>query len=286
VVVPRIPPPHQAVPRQTYDRRTGGRGHAPGADCPPAFNLAALRAGLRPFRLHWFPRLRSTNDHAAVLRRRGDLFAPAVVLTGHQTQGRGRGGNRWWSSSGVLTVTFAMPIDPRLSPQQLPLLAGLVVRQAAAELAAAPQIQLKWPNDILCDGRKLAGLLCERVHNTDLIGLGLNVNLHPADAPPALRRTIVSLAALAGRMLDPNEVLIHIAQRMHRTLSRRDETSFVTAVREYDRHHALPGRLVSVHNNGSPTVIGRCEGIDAASRLLVRDSIRLHRIITGHIQLR
>jgi BirA family transcriptional regulator, biotin operon repressor / biotin---[acetyl-CoA-carboxylase] ligase len=251
-----------------------------------SFRIAQLRPAVRPFRLHWFARLRSTNDHAAVLRKRGDLYVPAIVLTGHQTAGRGRGSNRWWSGRGVLTVTFAMPVDPRLSPQQLPLLAGLVVRDATAELAMAPQIQLKWPNDILCDGRKLAGLLCERVHNTDLVGLGLNVSLDPANAPPELRRTMTSLAAIAGRMFDPNEVLIHIARRMHQTLSRRNETSFAAAVREYDRHHALVGRLVSVHSNGAPPVTGRCEGIDSTGRLLVRDRTRLHRIISGHIQLR
>ena len=72
----------------------------------PAFNLSRLRPGLKPFRLYWFPRLRSTNDHAAFLRRKGRLYAPAAVLSGSQTAGRGRGGNIWWSSHGVLTVTF------------------------------------------------------------------------------------------------------------------------------------------------------------------------------------
>ena len=94
-----------------------------------AFHLARLRKELKPLRLHWFPRLRSTSDHAAVLRKRGDLFAPAVVLTGHQTAGRGRGTNAWWSDTGTLTATFAFPIDERVAPHQLPLLAGLAVRR-------------------------------------------------------------------------------------------------------------------------------------------------------------
>ncbi|HXE54290.1 MAG TPA: hypothetical protein VN541_14800, partial [Tepidisphaeraceae bacterium] len=126
-----------------------------GAD---SFNIRLLREQLKPFRLHWYPRLRSTNDHAALLRRRGDLFAPAVVLTGHQTAGRGRGGNTWWSRAGSLTVTFVLAADDRVQPHQLPLVAGLAVRNAAAELARDPGIQLKWPNDLLYRGRKLAGL--------------------------------------------------------------------------------------------------------------------------------
>ena len=61
-----------------------------------SYDLGVLRQRLRAFRLYWFPRLRSTNDHAAALCKRGGLFAPAVVLTGCQTAGRGRGDNASW----------------------------------------------------------------------------------------------------------------------------------------------------------------------------------------------
>src|SRR3954449_1714396 len=75
-----------------------------------SFDLPRLRPALKPFRLHWFPRLRSTNDHAAELRRRGALYAPAVVLAGRQTAGRGRGAHAWWSGPGCVTVTFVFPV--------------------------------------------------------------------------------------------------------------------------------------------------------------------------------
>ena len=118
-----------------------------------SFNLAQLRQGIKPFRLHWFPRLLSTNDHAAALRKRGALFAPAIVLAGRQTAGRGRGSNTWWSSAGCLTVTFVLPAEEHLKPHQLPLIAGLGVRDAVAELSGAgDRIQLKWPNDVVCEG--------------------------------------------------------------------------------------------------------------------------------------
>src|SRR5882724_11570528 len=119
-----------------------------------SFHLDTLRKTIRPFRLHWFPRLRSTNDHATLLRKRGELFAPAIVLTGCQIAGRGRGGNSWWSQPGVLTVTFVFPINEQIAPHQLPLLAGLAVRDTTAALLPAPSIKLKWPNDLLVEGRK------------------------------------------------------------------------------------------------------------------------------------
>src|SRR5436305_1445423 len=150
------------------------------------FDLNRLRHEIKPLRLYWFPRLRSTNDHAAALRKRGELFAPAIVLTGHQTAGRGRGTNTWWSIGGSLTVTFVLPADPQIAPHQLPLIAGLAARNAAAELTGDQHIQLKWPNDLLYGWRKLGGLLCERVLKADLVGLGLNVNLDPSRAPKSL----------------------------------------------------------------------------------------------------
>src|SRR5690349_13461768 len=139
-----------------------------------SFDLANLRTHVRPFRLHWFSRVRSTNDHAARLRRAKRLFAPSIVLASRQLAGRGRGANRWWSNEKSLTLTFVLPIAEHLQPQQIPLIAGLAVRNALEEISGVVSIQLKWPNDLLHDDRKLAGLLCERAQNADLIGVGIN----------------------------------------------------------------------------------------------------------------
>src|SRR3982751_6780670 len=113
---------------------------------PLRFDLRRLRASLKPFRLHWFPTLRSTNDHAAELRRRGELYAPAIVVTGRQTAGRGRGAHVWWSGPGCITATFVLPIGEQVQPHQLPLIAGVAVRSAAVELTGHDGIKLKWPN--------------------------------------------------------------------------------------------------------------------------------------------
>lgn len=251
-----------------------------------SFNLAALRSQIKPFRLHWFPRLRSTNDHAAALRKRGDLYAPAIVLTGHQLAGRGRGANAWWSGLGCLTVTFVLPVEEHLSPHHIPLLAGLAVRNAAAEIAGDPKVALKWPNDVLYNGKKLAGLLCERVHKADLVGLGLNVNVDPRRAPIALRERITSLCVISGKPLDTTTALVTVARHLKRTLLHRDERLFSHFLQEYDAHHALVGRRVTVIANGegAPST-GRCEGLDSTGRLLLRNRKTLHRVVAGQVQL-
>ena len=258
-----------------------------------AYRLDELRKGLKPLRLHWFARLRSTNDHAAVLRRQRELFAPAVVLTGHQLAGRGRGGNGWFSGAGSITATFAFSAEEHLLTHQLPLVAGLAVREAAETLLRTanarhtPAVQLKWPNDLLCDGRKLAGLLCERIDKVDLIGVGLNVNLDLRHAPAALRDRITSLAAQAHGPLDLTAALITLAQALRRRIMRRGDRLFAESLQEYDRHHALVGRRVTVAgDNGSPPLTGRGEGLDDHGRLLLRARDRVHRIIAGHVVAR
>jgi BirA family biotin operon repressor/biotin-[acetyl-CoA-carboxylase] ligase len=281
-----------------------------------SFNLPRLREELKPFRLHFFPRLRSTNDHAALLRKRGDLFAPAVVLTARQIAGRGRGANTWFSATGSLTVTFVLPVDPTLAPHHLPLAAGLAARNAAAEIAHNQAIQLKWPNDLVVQStishgklamKKLAGLLCERLDNVDLIGIGLNVNLPDHPIPPNLRDRLIYLQQIrtaplpavrnSGRhtqdsgpstqdsRLDLTTALITLARHLHTTLIRRSETPFPTLLREYDAHHALVGRKISVISAHEPPISGKCEGLDDTGRLLLRHRSRLHRIIAGHVEL-
>lgn len=256
----------------------------PGA-FPMPYHLSRLRAGLKPFRLYWHARLRSTNDHAAALRRRGELFAPAVILAGRQTTGRGRGGNAWWSSGGSITVTFAFPIEEHLDLHQLPLVAGLAVRDAAARISGVDAIGLKWPNDVVHEGRKLAGLLCERINRLDLIGIGLNLNNRPSEAPAALRPRITSLSAIAGRAFDPTDALLAIAEHLRRLLSQRKAHPFPAILREYDRHHALVGQLVTVLAPDGSSTRGVCKGLDDRGRLLLDDAGQTHRVTAGHVQM-
>jgi BirA family biotin operon repressor/biotin-[acetyl-CoA-carboxylase] ligase len=250
------------------------------------FDLARLRRDLKPFRLHWFSRLRSTNDHAAAMRRSEKLFAPAIVLTGHQTAGRGRGHNKWWSQPGVLTVTFVLPQGDTLQPHQIPLLAGLAVRDAVAPMVPKAKVKLKWPNDLLIDGKKLAGLLCERVHKADLIGVGLNIEFAAGNIPPALKDRICCLAEYSDVPLDLADVLISIAASMHQMLTHQNERTFAHLLREYDSHHALLGKRVSVLTGSDPVPIhGICQRLDGMGRLVLSYRGKQHRIIAGEVRL-
>jgi BirA family biotin operon repressor/biotin-[acetyl-CoA-carboxylase] ligase len=246
--------------------------------------VLSLRASLRPWRLHYRAVLGSTNDYAALLRRDGKLPAPAIVLTSRQVRGRGRGGNTWHAAPGSLTVTFALPLEERRLPQTLPLAAGVAVRRALVTLCGAEAIRLKWPNDLLHDDLKFAGLLCERVHGVDLVGVGVNVNLMPADLPVALRSRVTSLRAIVGRALPLADVLLCIAREFERVfLIGDDAPSLSPLLREFARHDALVGRPVRIEQAEDQPITGVAEGIDSSGRLLVRDRARLHRVVAGTV---
>jgi BirA family biotin operon repressor/biotin-[acetyl-CoA-carboxylase] ligase len=179
-----------------------------------------------------------------------------------------------------------MPIEEHLAAYQIPLAAGLAVRDAAAEVTREDSVALKWPNDVLHDGRKLAGLLCERVHHVDLIGVGVNVNVDVGEAPAALRTRITSLRSIAGRGIDMTDVLLAVARHLRRTLSLRKEHPFPAILKEYDRHHALVGRQVRVvGNEDEPVVAGVCQGLDDLGRLVLREGRQTHRVIAGRVEM-
>lgn len=236
-------------------------------------------------KVHYFPQLGSTNDKAAELRRAGDLFAPSLVLTAEQTAGRGRGTNRWFSSANSLTVTFCLPIEEHLQPHQLPLIAGLAVRAAATELTGQTDILLKWPNDVVRDGRKLSGLLCERISGMDMVGIGLNVNIEPSEVPEPLRHGLISLATIAGRPFDRTDTLILLSTHLRRMLLTRHSQPFAAFVEEYRQYDFLLGKSLVISPGTQPPLEGHCEGIDAEGRLLLRCGSQLHRIIAGTVRL-
>src|SRR5687767_4077735 len=129
----------------------------------------------------------STNAEALRRAREGEA-GPLWITADIQTAGRGRGGNAWVSEPGNLYTTLLLrePSSPAAAPQ-LAFVAGVAVHDAVAACAPnlGPLLQLKWPNDLLCNGRKLAGLLIE-AENVPVfavaIGIGINCVSHPDNA--------------------------------------------------------------------------------------------------------
>jgi BirA family biotin operon repressor/biotin-[acetyl-CoA-carboxylase] ligase len=192
----------------------------------------------------------STNDRARELAAAGAPHG-TLVTAAAQSAGRGRQGRTWSAPPGRALLMSLVLHDP---PSLLPLAAAVAVAEAAG-----PQAAIKWPNDVLLGGRKVAGILAEGrpQEGWAVLGVGLNVAVRPADLPAELRDTA---AGLGLQPADIEAVLARVLAALQRTLS-LDAGTLLDAWRERD---ALLGREISWSAGR-----GRGGGIDGAGRLII-----------------
>jgi BirA family biotin operon repressor/biotin-[acetyl-CoA-carboxylase] ligase len=193
-----------------------------------------------------------------------DLPEGAVATADHQTGGRGRLGRSWIDPPGtaVLCSVLLRPPPERAAPE-LSLVGGLAAAETieeATDLAA----QIKWPNDVMLNRRKVAGVLAEKRGDAVVLGIGINVNQEAGQLPTDARVPAGSLRALTGRTYDRDRLLTVLLAQLDR-LYRSWLAGGLDAV--YDGLGArdfLRGRRVRVGE-----VEGVSEGIDRRGRLLV-----------------
>lgn len=210
----------------------------------------------------------STNAVAAQAVRDGE--APGlVVVTDHQTAGRGRLDRSWETPSGV-ALTFSAVVDPAVPDEHwpwLPLAVGVAVCEAVADLTGL-DAGLKWPNDVLVDDRKLAGILVERVAGLAVLGVGLNVHQSTLPVP-----TATSLAlALEADAPAVSEVLAAVLVRLDRRLRWWADGGSDELAASYAARSVTLGRRVRAELPGGATLEGPAERFDEHGRLVIRAS--------------
>jgi BirA family biotin operon repressor/biotin-[acetyl-CoA-carboxylase] ligase len=224
------------------------------------------------------PSTGSTNADLLVRALRGE---PEGVLLAaeEQTAGRGRLG-RSWTAPRYAALTFSLLIRPDVAPARrgwLPLLTGAAVAAAVTEVTGV-QARLKWPNDVLADEAKLAGILAEAAGDAVVVGIGLNVSTEPEELPPpgpgALPAT--SLRAAGASALDREKLLLAIMtgfERWYRAWRQADGDPDRSGLRpEYVRLSATIGRTVRAELPGGQALSGPAAGVDSDGRLLIRVS--------------
>lgn len=199
------------------------------------------------------------------LLRGADLHEGAVAVTEHQTAGRGREGRRWDDAAGRSLLASVLLHPPPGSPaQQLSLVVGLAVAEAIDAVAGTPA-QIKWPNDVLVDDRKVAGILLESTDNAVICGIGVNVNTREDELPPDGRTPPGSLRTVTGREHDRAVLLVKILEGLQHRYGEWIDLGLGLFVPELEQRDALRGRAVTV---GS--VSGTAAGIAPDGRLRVR----------------
>lgn len=271
-------------------------------------------------RLYAYTQLASTNDQARTLAERGEPL-PFVVHAQIQTRGRGQHGRNWISPPGSLTATWAVrmgkeeggrlkdeilkintnfnPSFSVLSPQSsalgphpssLSLLTGLAVRDAVLPHADGRTVQIKWPNDVWLDGKKLAGILCETVstptESAILIGIGVNVCCNPALLPPGGTSLLVSPGSTdispksnhqqngTGERPAFQEAIVRLREAISDALCHRLDAwqngQWSQILMEIQAADALAGKMVRItHPETGEYMEGEASGIAADGALLI-----------------
>ena len=222
----------------------------------------------------------STNDWIAEAAARGEPDG-LWVRADRQTAGRGRRGRAWTSDTGNLFAsTLVRPQPGEGPPAQLSFVAALALHDTAATWTEARRLSLKWPNDLLLDGVKCAGLLLEGREGVVVLGCGVNLAHHPVET----ERPATSFAARAIAAPPPAEAAERLAHAFARRRAEWRHDGFAAATRRewLARAHGV-GRRVEARL-GSETLTGTFEDVAPDGALLLRlDSGALRAIYAGEV---
>jgi BirA family biotin operon repressor/biotin-[acetyl-CoA-carboxylase] ligase len=234
--------------------------------------------------------LGSTNDRAReLLETLGEKAIGAVVIAARQTEGRGRHGRAWFVESGK-SLAMSVALWPRLGTKGascLPLAGALGVRKALMDEGV--ECRLKWPNDVLANGRKIAGILVESRFSGDLpqgvvLGAGVNLGQVPEDFPPEIRDTATSVKIESGRFVELEAFAASVINALEPLV-----TEALLA----------PGSLVDsaarfwIHEPGSPlrvttargVIEGRFNSIGEGGELMMETGGGLEKISAGDVAM-
>jgi len=228
----------------------------------------------------------STNSD--LLQRIPTLTGPVLLAAESQTAGRGRAGRSWLSSQGdTLTFSLAWPFkQPQKTLMGLPLAVGVGLAEALSSLKVP--VKLKWPNDVLKDGEKLAGVLVEVAmsgeHAWAVIGVGLNLRV--SDEMEAHIGHSVAQATWLAQM-DRNLLLGELTNHLVSNCEQFAQSGFASFAAKWNALHAYTNEHVSIIDQGKITHQGMALGVNDQGYLLLHDDQgKTSSIMVGDVSLR
>jgi BirA family biotin operon repressor/biotin-[acetyl-CoA-carboxylase] ligase len=239
--------------------------------------------------IHYFDSLDSTNTHARRLALEGAAEG-TVVIAETQTKGRGRLGRTWVSPpfrNLYLSLIVRPPVATAEAPQ-LVLVAGLAVAETVREWTAGAAI--KWPNDVLIDGRKVAGILTEMEADGDrvrfvIIGIGVNLNSAATDFPPELHDKAVGLCTAMGAPIDRVAFADRLLSRLEERYELFVHQGFAAVRPLWEGLSCLTGKPVEV-DDGYRRYAGVAVGIADDGSLRLRDAAGSEiRVVVGDVTI-
>ncbi len=227
----------------------------------------------------------STN--ADLLARAATLSAPLLLIAEHQTAGRGRAGRSWLSAPGhSLTFSLAWRFEGGLPALTgLPLAVGTALAETLGRLGQP--VQLKWPNDLLKDGDKLAGILVETqaaaACTWAIVGIGLNLAM-PDELEARIGRPVAAVPWLAR--MDRDALMAALLDGLAQALQAFAATGFAAFSARWNLLHAYQGQPVTIVDRGEVLHEGLAAGVDDGGRLLLDTEAGRIAIVAGDVSLR
>ena len=218
-------------------------------------------------KIHYFPEISSTMDVARRLAKKG-VEERTIVIAETQTLGRGRLSREWLSPEGG--IYFTLVLRPRISPAYAPrinLMASIAVATTIIELFGL-KAELKWPNDVLIEGRKVCGILAEIDAEMDAVnfvnvGIGINANT----AIPKFEKTVTSLKDALGREISRKEFLSALLMEMERWQPLLMEDDLLE---EWKKLSVTLNKYVRIAGPNE-VIVGRAVDIDTTGALMVEE---------------
>jgi len=235
-----------------------------------------------------FQETTSTNDVVEKLARDG-VKEGVVVFAESQSCGRGRLGRKWASPPGK-GLWFSLLLRPNFRPQETTRLtvASATALRRAIVTQTGLQPEIKWPNDLLISGRKVAGILTELSAELDhvryiILGIGVDVNLAASDFPESVRPVATSLRIASGRHMSRPDLAVAFLREFDCDYARVCSGQFAAVADEWEEHCATLGRQVSIRL-GPREIRGRAESLSPEGELLVRSEFgHLERVVGGDV---
>lgn len=241
------------------------------------------------YKIYSFEKLESTNDKAKEIAR--DEKEGTVIIAKEQTKGRGRLGRTWHSPRGK-SILMSIILKPNMEPkdmQKIVLIGAAAVNMALKDIGIESQI--KWPNDIIVQGKKVCGILTEMSSNFNglnyvIIGIGININQDIEDIPKELKEKSTSLKLIKNKEIHKEELLQILLNRFKELYMPFKNHGDIKGVIDIcGKNSAIIGKNILVIQ-GDNIRKGKALDINMEGELLVEFSEGIERVYSGEVSIR
>ncbi len=229
----------------------------------------------------------STNTWAAEIVSAAKCKLPLLVLADEQTAGRGRELNQWWSSEGSIMLSLAVDRSTlTIEPQSLCSLGvGCALLSTLDSFVESSDLALKWPNDVMLRGKKVAGILIETAGTAAsalVIGIGVNLNTDFQSAPSEIQSRATSVSRILGKQIPATKFLVDLLANLANLFSGNLQSGEILS--QYRRANFLFGQLVRIRQ-GNQHFTGTCMDVDSSGAIIVLTDAGAVALVSGTVEM-